>query len=112
MGWYSYFIWSNDTVGNSDVSPVYMFNIGDMTSPIISNYNFIPSNPLDTDPVFGWVNITCNVSDNVAVDDVFINIKNPDGSWNNISVNHASGISYYINSSNAFSQVGNYTYHI
>jgi hypothetical protein len=112
MGWYSYFIWSNDTVGNSDVSAVQMFNIGDMTSPVISDFNITTSEPLDTDPAFGWVNVSCNVSDNVAVSDVLINIKNPDGSWNNISLELAGGINYYLNSSDGFSEVGNYTYHI
>ena len=112
MGWYSYLLWASDTVGNSIVSAGHSFAIGDMTLPVISNYDFIASDPLDTDPLFGWINISCDVTDNIGISDVSINISNPDSSWNNISLNHNSGDSYYINSSTAFSQVGNYSYYI
>jgi len=111
-GSYSYKIWANDTVGNSFLSAASTFEIGDMTSPVISNILFASSSPLDTDPSFGWVFISCDVTDNIEVDDVFINITNPDGSWNNISLTKGSGSSYYINSSTAFSEVGNYSYFI
>ena len=112
IGLYSYLIWANDTVGNSDTSAGHLFVIGDMTSPDISSYTFMSSNPLDTDVLFGWLNISCDVTDNIGVDDVIINISNPDGSWNNVSLSHGSGNSYYINSSSAFSQVGNYSYYL
>lgn len=112
IGLYSYFIWAKDTASNSDVSSGFTFIIGDMTAPEISNIVLTPSEPLDTDPAFGWVNITCDVIDNVDVNSVYLNITNPDGSWNNVSLNLDVGDSYYHNSSTAFSQAGNYSYHI
>ena len=112
IGLYSYYIWANDTQANSDVSAGYTFVIGDMTSPEISNVVLTPSDPLDTDPAFGWINITCDVTDNVAVDGVSLNITNPNESWNNVSINTGGGTSYYYNSSTAFSQYGNYSYYI
>ena len=111
-GLYSYKFWANDTVGNSFLSAANTFEIGDMTSPVISNVIIASSSPLDTVPSFGWVNISCDVTDNIAVNDVFVNITNPDGSWNNISLTKGSGSSYYLNSSTAFSDVGNYSYYI
>lgn len=112
IGQYLYFIWANDAEANSDFSSSYTFVIGDMTAPEISNVVLIPSDPLDTDPTFGWVNVTCEVTDNVAIDSVYLNIKNPDGSWNNVSLSTSDGVIYYYNSSIAFSESGNYTYHI
>jgi hypothetical protein len=110
LGLYSYFFWASDNEDNSDISSVYTFVIGDMTSPVISNIVLTSSDPIDTNPAFGWVNNTCVVTDNVAVNDVFLNISNPNGSWNNLSLNISVGTSYYINSSFTFSQAGNYTY--
>ncbi len=112
IGPYSYLIWASDTAANSEVSASFSFFIGDMTSPEISNVLLTSSDPLDTDPLFGWVNITCDVTDNIAVDDVYLNITNPDGSWNNVSFISGGGTSYYYNSSTDFSEVGNYSYHI
>ena len=112
IGTYSYYLWANDVDNNNDASAGYTFVIGDMTSPEISNIVLSSSNPLDTDPTFGWVNITCDVTDNVAVADVTLNITNPNGSWNNVSLNTSSGTSYLVNSCTAFSQAGNYSYYI
>jgi len=112
MGLHYYSIWANDTVDNSITTAGHIFIIGDMTSPIISNYIFKSSNPLDTDPTFGWVNISCYVTDNIGVSDVSINITNPDSTWDNISLNPGIGDSYYINSSSAFSLLGNYIFYL
>ncbi len=79
-----------------------------ITSPQISNVVNTPSDPLDTNSSFGWINITCDVTDNIAVDEVFLNITNPDGSYNNVSMSGAN--SYFYNSSTAFSTYGNYSY--
>ncbi|UCD13474.1 MAG: hypothetical protein JSW60_07945 [Thermoplasmatales archaeon] len=110
MGIYTYFIWVNDSSGNTNISATNTFLIGDQTSPQISNVANATSNPLDTEPSFGWVNITCDVTDNIAVDEVFLNITNPDGSYNNVTMNGIN--SYYYNSSTAFSTHGNYSYFI
>jgi len=81
-----------------------------ITSPQISNVVNTPSDPLDTNSTFGWINITCDVTDNIAVDKVFLNITNPDVSYNNVSMSGAN--SYFYNSSTAFSTYGNYSYFI
>ncbi|MFW6121472.1 MAG: hypothetical protein ACOC80_11315, partial [Petrotogales bacterium] len=54
--------------------------------------------------------ITCDVTDDVAVDTVYLNITNPDGLCNNVSMDGID--SYYHNSSTAFSTHGNYSYSI
>lgn len=84
----------------------------DISTPEISNVVLSYSDPLDADPTYGWANITCDVTDNVTVTDVALNITNPNGSWNNVSLNTGSGTSYYINSSTVFTQAGNYSYNI
>lgn len=110
MGTHSYFIWADDSSGNSDTSTADSFLIGEQTSPQISNVVNIPSDPLDTNSSFGWVNIICDVTDNIAVDEVSLSITNPDGSYNNVSMSGAN--SYFYNSSTAFSTYGNYSYFI
>lgn len=105
-----YFIWANDEYGNAVTSSSYSFFIGDYSPPTISNISRTTSSPLDTNPSFGWVNITCSVEDNLAVSQVYLNITNPGGSFNNISMNPAGSDNYYSNSSGTFSQYGNYSY--
>ena len=112
MGTYTYFIWADDSSGNSVISTTDTFSVGESTSPQISNITNTTSDPLDTNSSFGWVNITCDVTDNIAVDEVFLNITNPDGSYNNVSMNAGASNSYYYNSSVAFSTYGNYSYFI
>lgn len=112
MGTYTYFIWADDSSGNSVISTTDTFSVGESTSPQISNIANVTSDPLDTNSSLGWVNITCDVTDNIAVDEVFLNITNPDGSYNNVSMNAGASNSYYYNSSVAFSTYGNYSYFI
>ena len=112
IGLYTFFIWANDTSSQSNVSAANIFVIGDETSPELSSIVLTTSDPLDTNSTFGWVNITCDVTDNVAVGEVYLNITNPDGSFNNVSMNALGANSYYYNSSVAFSTYGNYSYFI
>ena len=82
----------------------------DASSPQISNILSSTSYPIDTDSQFGWVNISCDVTDNIDVSGVYIIITKPDGSNINVSM---SGInSYYYNSSTTFSSYGVYNYYI
>jgi len=112
IGSYSYFIWVNDTSGNSIASSIQNFVIGDTTPPEISNIVITTSNQLDTDSAFGWINITCDVIDNDAVAEVHLNFTNPDGSWSNVSMNSFESDIYYYNSSTVFSQYGNFSYSV
>jgi len=112
MGTYTYFVWADDSSGNSVISTTDTFSVGESTLPQISNIANTTSDPLDTNSSFGWVNITCDVTDNIGVDEVFLNITNPDGSYNNVSMSATGASSYYSNSSTAFSTHGNYSYFI
>ena len=85
---------------------------GDTSSPQVSGVSVANSDPLDTNSSFGWINITCIVTDNVAVGEISLNITNPDGSFNNVSMNAGASNSYHYNSSTAFSTYGNYSYFI
>ena len=109
-GTHYYFIFASDSNNNIITSSTNSFIIGDFSPPDISNIEIATSNPLDTDPTLGWVNITCTVIDNVEVTQVYLNITNPDGSFNNLSMGSLGSNNYYLNSSTAFSGYGNYSY--
>jgi hypothetical protein len=94
--------------GNKSVTAHFI----DSAAPQISGIALLSSNPLDTDPLFGWVNVSCTVTDNVAVSQVILRIHKPDGSWNNVSMTSHTATQYYYRSTSAFSYVGNYTYSI
>ncbi|MDH7507169.1 MAG: hypothetical protein QHH15_05225 [Candidatus Thermoplasmatota archaeon] len=72
---------------------------GSLTSapPQISNIVLTNSTSKDTDPIFGWENITVTVTDDVEVSDVRINISYPDMHTENISMIHAGRGVYYYN---------------
>jgi nitrous oxidase accessory protein NosD len=96
-----------DNDGNSNTSTQNL-GIDDLIPPIISNVSCLPSDPLDTDPMFGWINITCIATDNHLVSDVRLNLTYPDESTMNISMNTAEGQCFYHNTT--FIQVGMYHY--
>ena len=112
IGTYSYFIWCDDSSDNSIISSTNTFLIGDQTLPVIANVVTTTSDPLDTNSSFGWINITCEATDNVAIDDVSLNITLPDSSNNNIIMTQGSDNTFYYNTSTDFATVGNYSYHI
>lgn len=85
---------------------------GDSTAPELSDIVRMTADPLDTDPLFGWVNISCTVTDDVEVSTVMLRICNPDESWTNVSMSSGIAGNYYYHSTTAFSPVGNYSYSI
>jgi len=90
----------------------FEFVSSETTYPQISNLSLLSSNPLDTDPVYGWENVSCLVTDNVSLSQVVLRIQNPNGSWNNVSMTcHTSG-TYYYRTSTLFSTAGNYIYSV
>jgi hypothetical protein len=111
------FTWAdNDLVGfaYNDAAPdigAYEF-LSSTPNPLpkITQIIFTTSDPLDTDPLYGWVNISCTVTDDAGVNTVQLRIKNPNNTWNNITMNKRNTNNYYYQSSNAFSQQGNYSY--
>ena len=100
-----------DAEGLSDTSGPYDIIVtnDDTNSPQITDISFVTSDPLDTDPLFGWVNVSCTVTDDTEVSQVILQINNPDSSWNNVAMTK-SGDTYYYHTSTAFSSVGSYSY--
>lgn len=106
LGNYSYYIWANDTSDNQNKSDTYQFIIQDTTPPQISDVQ----DSMDPQEVYGYVNITCNVKDNVDVNAVKVNITDPNGGTTNISMIKIGDHSYYYNTS--YSLLGAYPYYI
>jgi hypothetical protein len=111
-GTHYYYLWADDQSQNAVTSLTYTFTIIGNLPPLISNTQRTTSSILDTDPTFGWVNITCNVADNDQISQVYLNITNPDSSLNQLSMGSLGSNNYYVNTTTAFSKPGNYTYHI
>lgn len=84
----------------------------DNNKPAISNVLLTESDPLDTNPSFGWVNITADVTETSSIDNVKLIIIYPDGSSDNLTMNSDHSNNYYFNTSTVFSDYGNYSYHI
>jgi len=95
-----------------DIGAFEYISGGDTTPPQISAILRVTSNPLDTDPSYGWVNVSCTVTDNVAVSQVVLKIHKPGNSWNNVSMTTRTTGKYYYRTPTAFSTVGNYSYKI
>ncbi|HEC81347.1 MAG TPA: PKD domain-containing protein, partial [Thermoplasmatales archaeon] len=94
VGEYSYFIWATDECDNSNKSSTHSFFIQDTTPPEITNVIDYP----DPQKEKGYVNISCNVTDNSKVNMVKVNITYPDGSWVNTTMlgNYYHNITYNI----------------
>jgi hypothetical protein len=105
LGLYKYKILTNDTSNNWNTSLGYNFTIHDTTLPIISNVIEIP----DPQEVNGWVNITCDITDNVGVDTVWINITLPGGGFNNVTMDPETGDQWFYNNTFVFLGLHQYT---
>jgi len=90
----------------------YELNLGyDTTPPQISYISIVTSSPLDTNINYGWENISCTVTDNIAVDTVYLTIVGPNDVETTIEMTKIAGSNcYYYNSS--WSDYGNYSYYI
>ena len=95
-----------------DIGAFEFHSGGDTTPPQISAMSIVTSSPLDTNPLYGWINVSCTVIDNVAVSQVILHIHNSGGSWNNVSMITRTTGKYYYRSTTAFSTAGNYSYTI
>jgi len=108
LGIYYYYIWANDASRNNVTSDVYHFRISeDIDPPEISDVTLITSDPIDTEPGFGWENFSCTVTDNTAVDEVklvligdttteYPMIKDGDDYYCNITIATADEYTYHI----------------
>ncbi|MFA5102306.1 MAG: cohesin domain-containing protein [Candidatus Thermoplasmatota archaeon] len=117
-GW-AFSSWTGDLTGSQNPTTITMngnkavvAHFEDTLPPQILNIARTTSDPLDTSPTYGWVNISCTVTDNVGVSQAILQIHNPAGSWNNVSMTAGSAGTYYHRTTTAFSMAGNYSYSI
>jgi len=117
-GW-AFVSWSGDLSGSQNPKTITMTGnmvvtatFADSAAPEITNVDATTSDQLDTDPMFGWVNISVDVTDNVAVDGVYLNITDPDGASINVSMIPIDSDTFCYQSSTAFSSCGNYSYFV
>jgi len=117
-GW-AFSSWTGDLTGSQNPTSITMngnkavtAHFLDVAPPQISGVTRTTSDPLDTNPSYGWVNVSCTVTDNVAVSQVILRIHNPSGSWNNVTMVTGTAGKYYYRTTTAFSTVGNYSYSI
>ncbi|RLF82620.1 hypothetical protein DRN48_08860 [Thermococci archaeon] len=106
-GRYNYSIWANDTSGNVNVSEIKSFYIVDhfdTTPPVISNVEIKPGNQV----VNQSVNISCEVTDDVGIANVSLNLTFPDGS-NLLLLMNNTGIEYYLNTTYYIAGLYNFT---
>jgi len=112
--------WSDGLTGNKNPVTVTIVSNMAVTAQFkengdvltISNIILKHSSPLDTDPLYGWVNISCSITNTSAVNTVRLIIKNPGGSTSNVSMTKRGVNNYYYQSNTAFSKVGDYSYKI
>jgi hypothetical protein len=93
---------------NYDIGAYEYISFYDNTPPQISYISIVTSNPLDTDLNYGWENISCTVTDNTAVNAVYIKIFHPNGTEINFEMIKITGSNYYYNST--WIDYGNYSY--
>jgi len=104
-GDYLYYIWVNDTASNTRRSSVWPFVVTDL--PKINDVSASPLTVLKG----GFVNISCKVFDADGVDEVSLNIINPDGDVENFSIiSNSTDDVYYCN--RTYYAVGDYLYYI
>jgi hypothetical protein len=109
IGIYEYFFFVQDSSGNRKISELYTFAITDGTLPVFNNLSFLQSNPLDTIPGYGWINISCNISDD-EINKVYLVRTCPDLSLINTTMTASSNNRFYVNTT--FSDYGNYSYYV
>jgi uncharacterized repeat protein (TIGR02543 family) len=117
-GW-EFSSWTGDLTGNQNPTTITIngnkavtAHFIDSMPPQMSNIARATSDPLDTNSSYGWVNVSCTVTDNVAVSQVMLRIHNPTGSWNNITMTTGTSGKYYYRTTTGFSTEGNYSYTI
>ena len=81
IGLVYYFIWCNDTSGNSNQTIAYQIQIYDITDPEINHI------PIASANVFNAINITANITDDIVVNFVFLNYTGVNGTNYNVSMN-------------------------
>ncbi len=99
-----YFIWADDTSGNGNMTAVFQVQVNDISDPVINHI------PVTSDEIGQFIQITVNVTDNVAVDSVYLDYTNITGDNFNLSMTKTGDNWYFeIPGQNA---TGNITYFI
>jgi hypothetical protein len=106
LGLYIYAIWAKDTSDNLNTSGPESFIIHDTDGPEIIDLNVTQ----DQDREDGEVNITVDVIDDVGIENVWINITFPDGTWFYDSMDRGIDNQWYYDAD--FDILGNYTFTI
>ncbi|MCD6572399.1 MAG: choice-of-anchor J domain-containing protein [Thermoplasmata archaeon] len=107
-GRYNYSIWANDTSGNTNVSEnksFYIVNRSDVSPPNISDVTINPPSQV----AGGNINISCIVTDDVAVANVSLNVTFPDDTTLLLSMNSSSDGRYYLNTTYTAAGLYNFT---
>jgi hypothetical protein len=108
-GQYACSIIATDLAGNQISSQEISFQITDDTIPEIRNVCCISSTPKDTNPSFGWVNISCDfICDNIA--EASVDFIYPDDTTYSFPLNEQDNDQWSVNIS--FTQTGFYSYRI
>jgi hypothetical protein len=106
IGDYSYYIWAKNSLGNTNISMIQNFTIiADTIPPTIQSISAQPNPQWEYYPL----NISCQVTDNVAVSIVNVIITDPLSTQHNISMTQQGDNHYY---NTTYSIIGNYTYMI
>ena len=95
-----------DTSNNEIFTGTHDVIVNDDNEPIIQNIDSQPSNQTTG----GSVNITCEVTDNIALDLIKVNITHPDTSTENITMTYFENNVYYYNET--YIETGMYTFFI
>ncbi|UCG69363.1 MAG: hypothetical protein JSV09_16560, partial [Thermoplasmata archaeon] len=97
---------ANDTVNNWNETGELTLDVLDNDGPQITDINIQPSQLEINNPV----NFTANITDNIGVAQVGINISYPNGSWIILSMNKGSGNQWFHEQS--FDSAGDYAFTI
>ncbi len=104
VGIHSYEVWAYDTSANMDSTITQTFTIQDTDGPQVEDPIVTPD-PQEND---GDVNITVDITDDVAVDEVWVEIEYPNGTTTNVSMEPGTQDTWYI--SDTFTDPGLYNF--
>jgi len=102
LGNYTYFVWDMDINGYTNTSETRNFSIVDTMPPEIKNVSVFP--PVQKPG--GSVNVSCSVTDNMAVNEVYIVVECPNGTV----FNNSMGGGFYFNGT--YNELGAYNWTI
>jgi len=97
---------TNDTIYLS-VTSVNGTVVVDQSGPEINSKTYSISNPSDTDPSYGWVNVSCSASDDQGISNMTVSVTCPNASILQRSCTEGNLNTWYWNSSTGNSMFTN-----